>query len=354
MGSGAHTAHWTGDNAASFKDLEYSIASILNSGMVGLPMVGADICGFGGNTTEELCNRWIQLGAFYPFSRSHTIIGSVGQELYLWESVATSARAALGLRYRLLPFFYTLMFESHTKGSPIARPLFFAFPKDPLTLNVSNQFLLGNSVMVSPVVLPKVISVKAYFPKGTWYNLFDYSKIESAGRYVNLAAPVDRINVHIHEGAIVPMQENELTSTLVRGTPFTLLVSFSDVKAYGFARGKLFLDSGDDVEMEIRKGKSTFVKFFAQQSEAKGSLVSKVVSGHYALRENWSIQTIVILGANRAPTSLTINGEPVLSSVSTMFDDAVPSITISCLNLPVGKDFELNWNTQALTTFSMR
>lgn len=351
VGSGSQTAHWTGDNAATFKDLQYSIASILNSGMVGLPMVGADICGFADDSNEELCNRWMQLGAFYPFSRNHNTFGATPQEPYVWEQVAASSRKALGMRYRLLPYFYSLMFEAHNKGAPIARPLFFAFPEDAQTLKVSDQFLLGSGVMVTPVVLPKVTTVNGYFPKGTWYNLFDVaSKVESEGKYVELAAPLDSINVHLHEGTILPMQESALTSAEVMKTPFTLMVAFPASKSLGYATGKLFLDNGDDIEMVIRKGRSTFVRFFAQQSEQRGVLASKVVSGDYATQEDLVVQTVVILGANNAPSSLTINGVPVSSPISSSFDAAIPSVTISGLSLSVGSEFELHWTTQAHST----
>lgn len=338
-------AHWTGDNAATWKDLEYSIAAILNTGMMGLPMIGADICGFADNTTEELCNRWMQLGAFYPFSRNHNSIGLAPQEPYIWPQVAASARSALGLRYRMLPHLYSLMFEAHNRGAPIARPLFFAFPEDANTLTVSKQFLLGSGVMVTPVVEASVTSVTGYFPRGTWYNLFDNfaTKVESKGEYVELAAPVDFINVHVHEGTILPLQESRLTSAEVMKTPFTLVVAFPEARSAGYARGKLFLDNGDDVEMVIRKDRSTFVQFVGQQSAERGVVTSKVVSGNYAIQQGLIVQTVVILGANQAPSGIRING--VSADVSVVFDAAVPSLTISGLNLAIGREFEIQWST---------
>ncbi|XP_024370567.1 alpha-xylosidase 1 isoform X2 [Physcomitrium patens] len=347
VGSGAHTAHWTGDNKATWEDLKYSIVSVINSGMFGVPMVGADICGFAGNTTEELCRRWMQLGAFYPFSRNHAALGTNSHEPYIWESVAEASRKALGLRYRLLPHLYTLMFEATKSGAPIARALFFSFPKDLNTLAINDQFLLGRSVLISPIVAEGLTSVNAYFPKGTWYNLFDFSKIVSTGERRMLPAPADSINVHVSEGQILPMQEARLTSAEVKKTPFTLVVVFS-ADASASASGKLFVDSGVDIEMGIQDGSSTFVQFFAERSLHSGSLVSRVIAGNYALEQGLVLQSIRFLGVSGPVSDVIVNGERIVSAEQLSYDARLESLQVSGLSLLLGRDFELRWAMKEL------
>ncbi|KAG0620155.1 hypothetical protein M758_4G193600 [Ceratodon purpureus] len=340
IGSGAHTAHWTGDNGATFNDLAYSIVTVLNSGILGIPMIGADICGFNDETTEDTCNRWIQVGAFHPFSRAHNNINNQPKELYLWKSVTVSAQKALGLRYRLLPYFYTLNYEAHKKGYPIVRPLFFAFPLDSNTLDVSYQFLIGNNILVSPVVTANTTSIEAYFPKGTWYNMFDWSKVVSKGENFTLDAPWDSINVHVHEGSIITLQDSGMTSFEVRKTPFTLVVSFPSDSLLSSASGYIFLDSGDDIDMDLQVNKSSLVSFKADFEGGNGLLKSKVKNGEYALKEGWIIDNLVLLGVKDRPTSFYLNRELIDLKVEMLADSGV---YISGLGHLLGETFEFKW-----------
>lgn len=129
---------------SSWEQLAASVPEILQFNLLGVPLVGADVCGFLGNTSEELCVRWTQLGAFYPFMRNHNGLLNLPQEPYSFSEPAQQAmRKALTLRYALLPHLYTLFHQAHVAGETVARPLFLEFPKDSSTWTVDHQLLWG-------------------------------------------------------------------------------------------------------------------------------------------------------------------------------------------------------------------
>ncbi|PNT75435.1 hypothetical protein BRADI_1g32650v3 [Brachypodium distachyon] len=344
VGSGRYTAHWTGDNDATWGDLRYSINTMLSFGLFGMPMVGADICGFGKNTTEELCGRWIQLGAFYPFSRDHSAIFTVRRELYLWDSVARSARKALGLRYRLLPYLYTLMYQAHVSGAPMARPLFFSFPDDAATYGVDAQFMLGRAVLVSPVLQPGATSVEAYFPAGRWFSLFDHSSVvvSKVGKRVTLPAPADTVNVHVAGGSIVPMQGHALTTARARRTAFRLLVALAED---GTAAGELFVDDGESPEMGGTRSKFSLVRFTSSTgTDGVVRVRSQVVHDSYKPSRRMVIGKVVVMGIKRpAPMkklSVRVNGAEV-KAASMEAGTGLGVAHVGGLSLVVGQPFEL-------------
>ncbi|EIE26263.1 hypothetical protein COCSUDRAFT_64412 [Coccomyxa subellipsoidea C-169] len=311
VGSGGYAAHWTGDNAATWDDLRWSVVGVLEAGILGMPMAGADICGFLGITTEELCARWISAGAFYPFARSHSDLTSGYQELYRWPKVTEAGRNALGLRYQLLPYLYTAFRHTAGHGCPLARPLFFGWPQDATARDVDSQWLMGDSVLVTPVLDEGAESVQGYFPQGVWYDISDETPVDAstAGRFVRLPAPLTHLPVHVLGGAVVPMQEARMTTAETLQTPLTLLVAFPRLPMQGAPRealrcgpappdsaalggtasrslvawGQLYTDRGDQV-LDVAGGvDSGFINFRAKaQPDGTG-----ILSGTFSADGEW-------------------------------------------------------------------
>lgn len=340
LSTGVQSAKWTGDNGAYWDDLKASIVGIMDFSLFGIPMVGADICGFIDNTNEELCARWIEVGAFYPFSRDHSAIGTISQELYLWDSVASAARNALGMRYQLLPYIYSTFYDAHTTGSLVSRALWVNFPSDPTAVTIDRQFMFGDAILLTPVVDQGATSVSGYFPAGLWYNFQDRQlsfDTTQKGEWKTIDTPLTSTNVHVLGGNIVPLQESAMTTTAGRQTPFTLLVALNSA---GAAAGSLFWDDGEQVELSS----SLVVSYNANVSGSSGSVTNSIATSTYKDASTYTIQTIDVLGVASAPSSsATLNGKALSSSQYT-YNASKKTLTFTSLDIALDSAFALSWN----------
>jgi alpha-glucosidase len=248
-GSGKTTSHWGGDNTATFGSLHLSISQAFTMMMSGIPMFGADTCGFARNTDYQLCSRWMEASAFFPFYRNHNVKATIGQEAYRWSSVAEASRRAMAVRYSMLTYMYTLFYYAHTKGETVMRALAWEFPNDPTLRGTYTQFLLGPSILVTPVLVPNVETVKGVFPgigEGErWYDWYTLAEVDAQPQEnVTLAAPLEHINVHVRGGSILALQQPKYTTKETRQTPYSLLVALDD---RGEASGSLYLDDGESL-----------------------------------------------------------------------------------------------------------
>jgi alpha-glucosidase len=222
------SAVWTGDNHSLWEYLEMSLPMLCNLGLSGVAFVGADIGGFAGDATPELFARWMQAGMLYPFMRAHSMINTKRHEP--WEfgpQVEAICRQYIELRYRLLPYIYTLFWEATTTGAPVLQPLLYHYPDDPKTHELYDQVLLGSSLMAAPVYRPGVEKRLVYLPAGTWYDWWTGESYQGA-TYILADAPIEKMPMYIRAGSVIPLGpvmqyvgESPLNQLRLRVTPGT-------------------------------------------------------------------------------------------------------------------------------------
>lgn len=197
---------WTGDIETSWQGLRQTVATVLGMSLSGIPYTGCDIGGFKGNPSPELYLRWFQLATFLPFFRTHCANNAKPRTPWGYgEQVLKIAREFLQLRYRLIPYFYTLAWEATQKGYPPVRPLFWHNPDDKRLWDIEDAFLLGDGLLVAPIVSDKARQRELILPPGDWYIFWDDTLIEG-GKTVTLDAPLEYIPLLVKAGNILPLE----------------------------------------------------------------------------------------------------------------------------------------------------
>lgn len=330
-GQGHYGGHWSGDNFARYEDMAVSIPEMLNMNIFGISMIGADICGFHDDTTEQLCQRWQQLGAFYPFSRNHNDLGKKPQDPAVFsDAMKNSTRTALSVRYSLLPYLYTLFHKSNAMGETVARPLFFEFPEDTNTYVIDDQFLWGSALMITPVLTKDTTALNTYFPACAWYDFYTGLKITGSGSRIKVNAPMSQINLYVRGGNILPMVEPAMTTTESRKNNFRLLVALNET---GQANGGLFWDDGETIGTHD-SGVFNMIMF----SAGKNFVSSEVMKAGYT-REKMTLDKLTVYGMVVTPKSVTVNGK----GAQFQYNSPVKTLTVSIPLVDLLKPFSVKW-----------
>ncbi len=200
---------WTGDIQSSWEMLRQTVVTVLGLTLSGIPYAGPDIGGFKGAPSDELFLRWFQLAAFLPFFRTHSALSSPRREPWSFGAATLGGlRTMLQLRAHLMPYFYTLAWEAHRSGQPLIRPLFWLDNGDAALWGVADAFLLGDALLVAPVLERGAVERTVVLPRGCWYHFWDDRPLDGPGT-VWIEAPLARIPLFVREGSMVPMEEEE-------------------------------------------------------------------------------------------------------------------------------------------------
>ncbi|MGA4847594.1 glycoside hydrolase family 31 protein [Streptomyces sp. G5(2025)] len=197
---------WSGDVSTGWPGLRASLALVLGLGLCGVPYSGPDVGGFDGSPSPELYLRWFQLGAYLPLFRTHAAITAGRREPWEFgEEALGHARVALVERRRLLPYFVTLAHLARLTGAPYVRPLWWGCPEDRALRDCEDAFLLGDSLLVAPVLESGARARTVRLPPGRWYDTATGKAYEGPGQ-VLVDAPLSRIPVLARAGAVVPVR----------------------------------------------------------------------------------------------------------------------------------------------------
>jgi len=216
-GGQRYASCWTGDNHATWEHLQVANLQCQRMSVSGFSFIGSDIGGFAGISNGELFVRWLQLGAFHLFYRTHSMGANADTTAYeatrkpitdrepwvFGEPFTSYAKAAIEMRYRLLPYLYTTFWQYSKFGIPAIKPLSFYDQTDPKACKRLIEFIVGDHILVRPVIKPTKTSARTYLPQGNWYHFWS-DKLYAGKQKHKIEAPMHQIPFFVKEGAVIP------------------------------------------------------------------------------------------------------------------------------------------------------
>src|SRR5450432_2136712 len=256
---------WSGDINSDFFSYRRQIPAGLNFALSGIPYWTTDIGGFVHGRPDdpafrELFVRWFQFGTFSPILRVHGTRTPDENELWSYGPDAQKILVSFDkLRYRMLPYIYSLAWKTTSESYTPMRPLVMDFRTDVRAENIGDQFMFGPAFLVSPVTEPAATTRKLYLPDARWYDFWD-GKTLNGGRAIDAAAPIDRLPLYVRAGSILPLGPDEEWSTEKPADPIELRV-------YRGADGDFTLYEDENDNYNYEKGVHATIPFHWDDSK---------------------------------------------------------------------------------------
>ncbi|CAF0925323.1 unnamed protein product [Rotaria sordida] len=326
--SGAYSGHWLGDNTAAWPHLKYNIIGMLEFNLFGIPYVGADICGFFENRTEQMCQRWMQLGAFNPFFRNHNAIRFIDQDPGSFSSnIVDSNRRVVEIRYTLIPYLYTLFHRVHITGGTVVRSMAHEFPTDSICWSIDEQFLWGSYLLIAPVIYENHTTKDVYLPSSNerWFNYYTGEEQLKLG-YINVSADYDYLPLFLRGGAILPRQQSAMNTVKSRLNPMNLIIALDKQEK---AQGNLFWDDGETVNTY----QTSKYNYFNFNYDKQRLIIEPWTYKYKKMDDRIKLDNITIYGLKNQPKQIQWN-EQELSNIQWTFN--------STLNIFQMKELALN------------
>jgi alpha-glucosidase len=354
-GGQRYAATWTGDNSSTWNHFRLTTPMLLNLGLSGFGLSGADVGGFIGSPGPELLTKWFELGAFQPIDRDHACDMSANQEIWVHGPEQEAIRRRyIEERYKLMPYIYTAAEEMSRTGLPIVRPLFLEFPdatkdKHPLDLDAGNEFLFGNNLLIAPAVYPeKPDAYTVELPLVSWYNYWTGEKVDGGvwsdgtpalndpgfiGRKITIKPQLDVLPVFVREGSILPLQPLVQSTTEVPNGPLTLRVyPGKDCK------GSVYMDDGQSFAYQHGE----FLRMEFTCSEKPNGITIHIGPHQGSYVPWWKNFQVEIYGRSAPSQRTAIVGRA--ESVESSFDSLRHATTFLVPDNGRGEDLQVEWN----------
>jgi alpha-glucosidase len=330
---------WTGDNSSTWNHLRMTVPQIINLGLSGFALSGADVGGFAGSPSPELLTKWVELAAFQPIDRIHSEKVTRMHEVWVdGPEQEAIRRRFIEERYRLMPYLYTTAEETSRDGLPIDRPLFLEYPND---FTGGTEFMVGSRLVIAPsAYLEDTVPYAVHLPPGTWYDYWSGMKVQGseassvdleqsdkvvAQKPLMVTPKLDQLPVYVRGGSILPIAPlTQSTSELPNG-PLTLRVFplNAGVDSRGEAcAGEVYSDDGHT--FNFKQGEFARIHFSCAVA-ADGSVTVQIGRQEGTWKPWWREYRVEVVGFTPKASEAIVNDQRLaLSQVNGRWGIVVP------------------------------